>query len=86
MPSKRSKVFVSSGAAMYIELIKRGHGDPSFHLTFSTTVQMSWVGERSCLYCIVLSAVQRLWTSNSMARGLSVIDEDDQVDASGRKV
>ena len=84
MPSKRSAVFVSSGAAMYIELIKRGHGNPSFHLTFSTTVQMSRVGERSCLYC-ALSAVQHLWT-NSMARGLSVIDEDDQVDASGRKV
>ena len=84
VPSKRSKVFGSSGAAMYIELIKRGHGDPSFHLTFSTTVQMSWVGERSCLY-YTLSAVQRLWT-NSMARGLSVIDEDDQVDTSGRKV
>ena len=68
-----------------IELMKRGHGDPSFHLTFSTTVQMSRVGERSCLYC-TLSAVQHLWT-NSMARGLSVIDEDDQVDvsASGKK-
>ena len=84
VPNRRSAVFVSSGAAMYIELIKSGHGDPSCHLTFSTTVQMSRVGERSCLYC-TLSAVPRLWT-NSMARGLSVSDEADQVDASGRKV
>ena len=84
VPNKRSRVFGSSGAATYIELIKSGHGNPSFHLMFKTTVQMSLVGERLCLYC-TLSAVQRLWT-NSMARGLSVIDEDDQVDASGRKV
>ena len=75
VPSKRSRVFGSSGAAMYIELIKSRHSAPSFHLTFNTTVQMSRVGERSCLYC-TLSAVQCLWT-NSMACRCSVGDEAD---------
>ena len=78
-----SERLVSEGAPLYTEEMRTGHAMPSDHLTLSTMVQMSLLGERSCRYWID-NEVHHLCTSR-IALGLEVGDEADQVDGAGRK-